>query len=140
MDHDTNPVTVFIICVFFSFCMSGILVSNVCARNKTLEIETILSISKIFEVVLVIETFESINKVVIALPETRKDVSESVDGTDPTIITAGDIVLRTVRFRLSKSLKQRIIRFCSAFDPMHTEDIKRAMFDVFEQCYLVLRT
>ena len=99
-----------------------------------MESDAVLSICKVFETVLEIEISGSINKVFVGLPEMWSDV---IGLKDVSMLSdkVTDALYRTVTFKLSKLLKQRINQFSSSVN-YSNEDMFDLICNILNSCFV----
>ena len=98
-----------------------------------MESDAVLSICKVFETVLEIEISGSINKVFVGLPEMWTDV---IGLKDVSMLSdkVTDALYRTVTFKLSKPLKQRINKFSSSVNS--NENMFDLICNILNSCFV----
>lgn len=136
-------IIIWAVCVHF--CV-GIFVTNFCARNKSLESEVLHSIQSVFPTVLVASVPDSVNKILIGLPETRKYIIDCVEwkqvdsvpqpntiNTSTTMAsTASNGNTNVAKFKFSKPLKRKVKEFSSSV--ISNDDVNKTIFDAFTDC------
>ena len=93
--------------------------TNIVARNKSLESDAIRSVCNLFHTVLSVRIPDSVNSVLIGFPESRSDIVAPDDNSVTPSEGFSQKCLRTRQFCLRKGVKQKLKQF---FAGVHSSD------------------